>query len=243
MRTASGSVRERPDVIKRARQHQSAMARNHAVRRLDAVTRRRRRRADHRAVGLRADRQRHHAGIVTRLQNRTMNRRACVEIVRVAGCAGMKIGKFGRHRLADNHRAGGAQPRHRRAIAHRLATLEQRRAVFGLVIGGVEMSLMATGTPCSAPSVLPFRGAHRAPWPAQNILAVDMDEGVHVASIRQCDRGRPDDWAELSSALGMRSAASIAVSAVKSSSATINSRIACWAATAQCRGTHRLASS
>ena len=50
---------------------------------------------------------------------------------------GMEIGELGGHRLADDDRAGCAQPRHRRAVAHRLAT-EQRRAAFGRVVGGVE---------------------------------------------------------------------------------------------------------
>ena len=69
---------------------------------------------------------------------------------------GMEIGEFGRDRLADDHRAGGAQPRYGRAVAHRLAALEQRRAAFGLVIGGVEDVLDARPE---------CRAADRSAWP------------------------------------------------------------------------------
>ena len=110
-------AREDADMIERARQDQRAGARNQAVARFDAKHAAKRRRADHRAVGLRTDRQRHHAGRHRRRRTRGRAAGRARQVARIARLAGVEIGELGGHRLADDDRAGRAQPRHRGAVA------------------------------------------------------------------------------------------------------------------------------
>ena len=70
-------AREDADMIERARQQQRAAARDQAVRRLEADDAAEGGRADHRAVGLRADGARHHRATRRPLPSRWRSRRAC----------------------------------------------------------------------------------------------------------------------------------------------------------------------
>ena len=104
-------AREHADMVERARQHQRAGARDHPMRRLDAIDAAEGRRPDHRAIGLRADCERHHAGGDRRRRTGRRAARRARGVMRVARRTRMEIGEFRGHRLADDHRAGFAQPR------------------------------------------------------------------------------------------------------------------------------------
>ena len=78
-------AREHADMVERLRQHQRAVARDRAVRRLDAIDAAKGRRPDHRAVGLRADGERHHAGGDRRRRAGGRAAGRAFEIVRIAG--------------------------------------------------------------------------------------------------------------------------------------------------------------
>ncbi len=162
-----------------------------------------------------------------------------LRIARIARRARVEIGELGRHRLADDHRARCAQPRDRRAVAHRLTALEQRRAAFGRIIGGIEDVLDADRNAVQrADRAGRCGGARRARGPAPAHLA---DRGgrkrVPCPRSQRCDRGRRRHTSPRKcSPPAIRSAASIAVSAVSSPSSAISSRRACWAARAQCPG-------
>ena len=79
------AAREHTDMIERARQHQRTGARNEAMGRLEADHAAERRRPDHRAVGLRADRARHHVRRRPPRPSRSTSRPACAPDR--AGCA------------------------------------------------------------------------------------------------------------------------------------------------------------
>ena len=109
---SSTLLRKEAKLIQRARQLQHAGARDQPVRRLEAVDAAERRRPDHRAVGLAAERERHHADGDG---SRRAARRAAggvLRIVRIAGLAGRVGRELGGHRLAEDDRACRAQHRH-----------------------------------------------------------------------------------------------------------------------------------
>ena len=161
-------AREHADMVERARQQQRAAARDQAVRRLEADDAAEGGRADHRAVGLRADGARHHERRHRRRRAARRAARRALGVVRVAGLAGMEVGVLGGDGLAHDHGAGGAQPGHRRGIAARRAAGPQGRAELGRHVAGVEDVLDAdrhavqrARSPCRA------GGARRRPRPAR----------------------------------------------------------------------------
>ena len=124
-------AREHPDMIERARQQQRAGARNKPMGRLEADHAAEGGRPDGRAVGLRADRARHHEGRDRRRRAARRAARRARLVVRIAGLARMEVGVFGGDGLAHDHRAGGAQPRHGDRVAARRAARPERRAELG----------------------------------------------------------------------------------------------------------------
>ena len=97
------------------------------------------RRADHRAAGLRADRQRHHE--IGDRRGRAARRAAGRVQPDYAGCevgAGMAVGELGGDRLAQQDRAGGARQAHGAGVETRPAAGIDRRAVAGRHVGGIE---------------------------------------------------------------------------------------------------------
>ena len=154
--------------------------------RLEAEHAAERRRAHHRAVGLRADRERHHAG---RDRGGGAGRRAArraVEIVRIARLARMEIGELRGHRLADDDGAGGAEPRHHLRVTARAAAGELRRAAFGRHVLGVEDILHRHRNAVQRPgritgeTMLVERARLR-----QRMVGIEADERAHLA----LDRG------------------------------------------------------
>ena len=100
-------------------------------------------RPDHRAAGLRAEGERHmavgHGG--GRARRRAARRVAA--IVRIGGRAGMAVGEFRGHRLAQDHGVGGPAQRHAGGVAERHLALEDRRVVAGRHVVGVDDVLHA----------------------------------------------------------------------------------------------------
>ena len=101
------------------------------------------RRTDHRAAGLRADRQRHHE--IGDRRRRAARRAARREagVVRVRGRPGMAVGELGRHRLAEQDAAGRPRQCRRTRIPWRPPAGIDRRAVAGRHVGAVEDVLEA----------------------------------------------------------------------------------------------------
>ena len=83
-------TREQPDMIERARQRERAVARNQPMRRLETDDAAIRRRANGRAVGLAADRERHHVGADSRRRTARGAARSMLGIVRIARLARAK---------------------------------------------------------------------------------------------------------------------------------------------------------
>ena len=129
---------EQADVIEGARELEHSGARNQAMRRLESVRAAERGRPDGRAVGLAAERERHHAG---RHRGRRAARRAPRRVLRVVGVASLsrrEVGAFRGDCLAENDRARGTQRLHHCRVVARGASLVQYRAVLGRHVGGVD---------------------------------------------------------------------------------------------------------
>ena len=118
-------------------------ARDQAVRRLEAVHAAERRRADDRAGGLAAQRERHHAGGDRGCRAARGAAGRVLGVVRIARLAGREVRALGGHRLAEDHRAGGAQAFHHDRVVARRAALVQHGAVLGRHVGGVDDVLHA----------------------------------------------------------------------------------------------------
>ncbi len=147
-RDAEQHVAVERDVGDRARQDAERVERaggfHHAVHAVLAIGRAvaehaaERGRADGRAGGLGADRDRHHeVGDRGGRAARRAGRRAG-EVVRVAGRAGMQVGELGGDGLAEQHAAGLARQRDAGGVALRLAAFVDRRAPFGRHVEGVD---------------------------------------------------------------------------------------------------------
>ena len=168
----SSSVRANtPTLIERARELEDAVARDQPVRRLEAVDAAERRRPDDRAVGLRAERQRHHAGGDRR---RRARRRAAGRVRRGrAGCASCPAHRW---RTRWSRSCPGSPRRPRAACATTAASRSgrapgvQHRAVLGRHVGGVDDVLDAHGHAVQRPdrpALARGRGRARAPAPAR----------------------------------------------------------------------------
>jgi len=167
-------------VIEGARQLENSRPRNQPVRRLEAVHAAERRRPDHRAVGLAAQRKRQHARCNRGGRPGGRAARRVLRVVRIARLAGMEIGALGGHRLAENHRAGGAQFRHHHGIFARRAARMQDGAVFRGHVAGVDNVLdaqwhAAEWADCFA------RAAHfvRRACLRERVLLVEKGPGLH----------------------------------------------------------------
>ena len=131
-------ARKDADFIQRGRLVEHAGTRQQATRWLERVNTTKRRRADDRAVGLGAQRHRHHACGDGRSRAAGRAARRVGQIVRVACGARLRGGKFGGHGLAENHRTCCAQARHHGGVAHRIAARMDGTAVLGRKIHGVD---------------------------------------------------------------------------------------------------------
>ena len=96
------------------------------------------RRTDHRAVGLRADRERHHARRHRRRRARRGAAGRAFGVVRVARLARVIDGELGGHGLAQDHRARGAQALDHRGVPGRPAPGVQHGAVLGRHVAGID---------------------------------------------------------------------------------------------------------
>src|SRR5262249_53379737 len=103
-------------------------------------------------------------------------------VVRFARRTGMIIGELGRHRLADDDRAGGAQLGDHGGVVRGRATRRERRSEFGRVVRGVDDVLdrdrnavqRAEGVALGTALVERARLRER-------VLAVEMDERFDLA--------------------------------------------------------------
>ena len=145
-RATSSTVRAKtPSVSSERREGQDAVARDEPVRRLEAVDAAEGRRPDHGAVGLAADRDRHHAG-------RHRGRRAAggaagrvrgvVRVPRLARGVGRELRGHG---LAHDHRARRAEHRHHGGVPGRRPPRVEHGPVLGRHVGGVDDVLHSDG--------------------------------------------------------------------------------------------------
>ena len=131
-------AREHADVIQRARQPRDPGARDRAEARLHAPDAAEGRRPHDRAGGLSAERERHAAGRHGRGRARRGAAWRARERVGVAGSVCGAAGKLGGHCLAEDQRARRAQTADDRGIRARPASLVERRAVLGRLVGGID---------------------------------------------------------------------------------------------------------
>ncbi len=131
-------ARHDPDRVERLGIGVHARRREHIEARLEADDAAIGRGTDHRAAGLRADRQRHHE--IGDRRGRAARRSAGreTEIVRVAGRAGMAVGEFGGDGLAEQHAARSARQGGGTGGEAGPAAGIDRRAVAGRHVGGIE---------------------------------------------------------------------------------------------------------
>ncbi len=169
-------------MVERARKRQRARARNQAMAGFDAEHAAKRGRTDHRAVGLRSDRQRHHAGSHRRGRARGRAARRAVHVARISRLARMEIGELGCHRLADDHRARLAQPGNRGGIRFRPAAGENRRAALGRKVGRIKDILdsdrdAVQRANAPATGLVPVERARLR----QRVFGIEMGESLNVA--------------------------------------------------------------
>ena len=127
-------------------------------------------RADHRARGLRAKAERHHA--VGDRRGRAARRAAgsVRRVVRVCGPARGEGREFGGDGLAEHDRTRGAGERHARGVRRRPMAVIDRRAIGGRHIDVSIRSLTAIGTRAAARAAPRGRG----PRLGQRLVAVEI---------------------------------------------------------------------
>ena len=186
-------AREEPDVSRVRESWKHAGARDEPVGRLEAVDAAERRRPDHGAAGLAAERERHHAG---RHRGGRAARRAAGRVggvVRVARLAGRAGRELGGHGLAHDDGARRAQRATTVASRDGVRPAWSDGAVLGRHVGGVDDVLDARpGTPWSGPS----RPARQPP----------LVGGAAPAPARGRDRGTPTPGRPASTAADARQA-------------------------------------
>ena len=141
--TSATFARIEPDRVERPRVALHSDGRNQLVGRLERRDAAVGAGADHRARGLRAGRDRHHAGSNSSSGTRGRTARRVFEIVRVTRLAGLLVRELGGHGLAEDGGAGAAQHGHGRGVGGRPVALVGGRAVFGRHVGGVVDVLQA----------------------------------------------------------------------------------------------------
>ena len=201
------------DGIERRRLRQHAGARNDAEGRLEAVDAAEGGRADHRALGLRAERQRHHVGSDRR---RRAGRRAAgrvLEVARVAGAARNVGGKLRGDGLAEDDGTGGAQRRDAGGVLVGLAALEERRAVLGRHVGRVDDVLDADGYAVQRADALAGRRASSAALACSSARSRSRNAQACTCGSSAAMRSRqaPTSASEVISPRAMLAAASAAV--------------------------------
>ena len=134
-----------------------------------------------RPVGLTAQRDRNH---LRRDGGGRSRRRApgrALGVMRITGLARTEIGELGRHRLADDDRAGCAQPGDDGRIVARTAAGQGWRAAFRWIVGRVDDVLYshrdAVQRADRPPALAPFIALARL---RQRMLCVEMGEGLHL---------------------------------------------------------------
>ena len=153
---------EHLDVVDRARQPADRIDRvggrpgahfiDGVVGRLVAEDAAERRRPQHRAAGLRAERRRHH---VVGDRGRRAARRTAGRvrgIVRVGGFRRRAAGKFASRRLAEDERAGAAQQRHAGGVRLRAIAAIDRRTHLGRPIVRVDGVFQSDGNAVQRPA-------------------------------------------------------------------------------------------
>src|SRR5688572_3633579 len=118
-------------MIERRRERKDAVDRHASMARLDPHDAAERGRPDDRTVRLRPDRRRHDAGGDARGRAHRRAPRCALEVVRVAGRAGVVIRELGGHRLAEDDGARGREVRHERRIAIGYSSDEDRTPTLG----------------------------------------------------------------------------------------------------------------
>ena len=134
-------------------------------------------RADHLCAECRAD----HAGGNAGGRAAARSTRGAAQVVGVARAARLGRGKFGGDGLSDDDRAGLAQRGNARAIAFGAEAGEQRRAVFGRHVGGLDDVLDADRHAVDVrarPARPPARG--RLVGSSARTLEVEIDEGADL---------------------------------------------------------------
>ena len=140
-----------------------------------------RRRADHRAAGLGAERRRHleighRRGRAARRSARRMRR-----VVRVDRRAGEAVGEFGRDGLAHDRAAGHAQQRDAGGVGERAVAAVDRRAVLGRHVDGVDDVLDPDRQPGEQARPAGAVGLARL---GQCLLRVEPGPGLHRLPLR-----------------------------------------------------------
>jgi len=137
---------------------------------------------DDRSVGLRAERERHHAGGHRRRRSRRGAAGRVRVVVRVARRTGMIIGELGRHRLADDDGAGGAQLGDYSGVVARPTAAADGGAELGRIIRGVDDVLDRDWNAVQRADRVSLRAAlvERARL-RERVLAVEMGECLDLA--------------------------------------------------------------
>ena len=137
---------------------------------------------DHRAIGLRSDRQRHHACRHSRSRTRRRAAGRPLQVAWIACLAWMEIGKFRRHRLADDDRSRLAQLADSGAVGIWPAPRKNRRTAFGRIVRGVEDVLDSDRNAVQRPGALATGlAAIERTRLRQRVLRIQMDESVDFA--------------------------------------------------------------
>ena len=137
---------------------------------------------DHRAIGLRSDRQRHHACRHRRSRTRRRAAGRPLQVARISCLAWMEIGKFRRHRLADDDRSRLAQLADSGAVGIWPAPRKNRRTAFGRIVRGVEDVLDSDRNAVQRPGALATGlAAIERTRLRQRVLRIQMDESVDFA--------------------------------------------------------------
>ena len=168
----------------------AAAAIERADRRLEAEAAAIARRPDGRADHLGAERGAHHAGGDRRRRAAARSAGRAAQVIRVARAARMGGGEFGRHRLAEDDRAGFAQRGHGRGVALRAPAGEERRAVLGRHVDGLDDVLDADRHAVDLRQRIGRRASARPSRVGGFARAVDveMDEGADLAAPASRDR-------------------------------------------------------
>ena len=147
-------AREDAERVEGARRFHDAVRAQVAPRRTIAERSAERRRPRGRSGGLRADRKRHHGSCDGGGRSAGRASGGAFRVPRIARLAGMNVRELGRDRLAHEHAAGLARKSDACRIAPRPMAFEDRRAVLGRHVRGVDDVLHAIGHADERPALV-----------------------------------------------------------------------------------------